>query len=65
MEIHSYIEYSLEEYIEKGLEETGDTGYFWERERRQDRGIFKVDSSCSILIFNKDNAFTFYFEVKY
>lgn len=61
MEIHSYIEYSLEEYIEKNTvfqtvsfflllpEETGNSGYFWERERGQDRGVFKVDSSCTVV----------------
>lgn len=61
MEIHSYIEYSLEDYIEKNTvsqtvffflllpEEIGNSGYFWERERRQDRGVFKVDSSCSVV----------------
>lgn len=65
MEIHRYIEYSLEECIEKGLEEPGNSGYFWGRERRQARGEFKADSSCSVLIFNEDNVFTFYFKYEF
>ena len=58
-EIHRYIEYSLEE--------TGNSGYFWRRGRRQDRGLFKVNSSCScsVLMFNKDNVLMFTCKIKY
>lgn len=67
LEIHRYREYSLEEHIGKGLEGTGNGGYFWRKGRTQDRGVFKADSghSCSILIFNEDNVFMFTCEIKH